>query len=359
MPRLPLFALVLTLLGCSADASTSAAARPTAPEAVAPAPLPVVRVTSERDPLRRYDLAALRAGRLDHVLHGVGPMWEPNEVEHYIRRFAETPPLIVRMGVDLAPTERTPFPPKVEQLRSYLRHYSENLPLITITWWQSIAPKRMRPLNRELLSGLLDDRLDLLVELVREQDRPVFLRVGSESNTPKSGHEPRHYVRAYRYVVDYFRAHGADNAIFMWNYKALQGDQPSPDVWYPGDAWVDWWSLDVFSADFRVAQVALRVRQFLRMARDHGKPVMLPESCPSELDIDDPLTWEIWFEPFFDMIHRNPGIRAFCYSNRDFSKHVGLEHWRDMRLDGSVLAERWQAELRKANYLHAAPRETP
>lgn len=356
MLRPPLLALVLSLLACATDAPAPAGLGAASPEVEAPAPLPVVRVDDGRAPLERYDLAALRAGRIDHVLHGVGPMWDPPEIAAYFERFADTPPLIVRMGVDIAPLERISLEEKVEGLRGFLRTYEDNIPLITITWWDYLAPKRMRPLNRDMLSGKLDDRLDLLVELVRAEDRPVFLRVGSESNTPKSGHAPRDYVRAYRYVVDYFRAHGADNAIFMWNYKALQGDQPPLEVWYPGDAWVDWFSLDVFSADFRVAQVALRVRQFLGMARERGKPVMLPESCPSGLDIDDPSTWELWFEPYFEMIHRHPSIRAFCYSNRDFTQHVGLEHWLDMRLDRSALAGRWEAELRKANYLHGPKR---
>ncbi|GJM23363.1 MAG: hypothetical protein DHS20C15_32780 [Planctomycetota bacterium] len=306
-----------------------------------------------RAPVRTYGLETLRTGKLDHVLHGVGPMWNPREVEGYVNAFPATPPMLVRMGVNLAPTERVSFDDLVDDLRGYMQHHATRLPVLSISFRASLGNDQMRGLGADVTAGHFDTKLDQLVELVRQAGRPVFLRIAPEVNVPKIGHQPREFVKAYRYIVERFRAAGVENAIHMWSYKALRDVQPDFELWYPGDAWVDWWSIDIFYADLSHTDLRARVVDFLRDARARGKPVMLPEAAPSKLDIHDRNTWRLWFQPFFDLIRRYPVIRAFCYSNRDFREHVGLENWGDMRLEGTPMAPLWEAQLRKSIYLHA------
>lgn len=306
-------------------------------------------------PARTYGVETLRSGKLDHVLHGVGPMWTPSEVDAYVDAFPRTPPVLVRMGIDLAPSERFSFEEMVEHLRGLIGHHPMRMPVLSISYRVADGRGNMRGLAEEVSSGEFDGELDQLVELVKNVDRAVFLRIAPEVNVPNVGHTPRAFVKSYRHIVEHFRAAGVENVIYMWNYKALRDHQPPVETWYPGDAWVDWWSIDVFHADLQLPELRDRVVDFLRQARARGKPVMIPEAAPNMLDLHDELTWRLWFQPFFDLIRRYPVIRAFCYSNRDFREHVGLEKWGDMRIEGTPMARLWAAQLHKSIYLHAQP----
>ena len=79
---------------------------------------------------------------------------------------------------------------------------------------------------------------------------------------------------------------------------------------------------------------------------------MIAECAPAMQDVDDPRTWERWFEPFFRLVNEHGQIKAFLYSNVDFRVSTRLPGWNDVRLPGSAMAERFAAELRKPQYLH-------
>jgi hypothetical protein len=94
------------------------------------------------------------------------------------------------------------------------------------------------------------------------------------------------------------------------------------------------------------------MRRFLADAEARGKPVIIAESGPATFDVDDPATWDLWFKPYFALINGNESIKAFCYSNVDFNKTTtGLE-WRDIQLQDSAMAARYQQELRRPQYVH-------
>jgi hypothetical protein len=53
--------------------------------------------------------------------------------------------------------------------------------------------------------------------------------------------------------VEAFRAAGAANAVFIWCYEPdgpadFAATEGGKYLWYPGDEYVDWFGLDVFSA---------------------------------------------------------------------------------------------------------------
>lgn len=173
---------------------------------------------------------------------------------------------------------------------------------------------------------------------------------------------------AVPYSFDQLRS-GRIDMVFLWNYKAvLDKNEIAPYLsFYPGDDVVDWWSLDLFSEDLLNPALREKVRAFLAEAAARGKPVIIPESAPSGLNIVSPMAsqgqrnrqrdpqfaWDHWFVPYFELINADPNVKGFCYSNRDFFNHdVKLKAWGNMRIDQSPLRPLYQAELLKSQYLH-------
>lgn len=113
--------------------------------------------------------------------------------------------------------------------------------------------------------------------------------------------------------------------------------------WYPGDDWVDWWGIDLFSAgDFASADTV----KFMRLAREHGFPVMIGESTPRYVGVlEGERSWNTWFAPYFDFILRNPNLKAFCYINWNWADYPRWHNWGDARIrqNGEVLARYRQA----------------
>lgn len=342
--------LLLALLVPAAGAQRSTRLEPQVPEATTPAAAPS-RTAAWAWP---YSLDQLRRGELDHVLHGAGPLWRPREVQAYQNRFHETPPMLVRMGVNLAPTRRATFQERVRKLESYFALHADQMLVLSLEWISSLHSGQALGLSREVVAGDFDQELMQLVKLVKTDGRPVFLRIGTESNVPYNGYQPEDFRKAFRYIVQFFRRQKVDNAFAMWSFKALRGRGNGIVDWYPGDSWVDWWSIDIFNKD--LSDLALRpyVYEFLGEALKRGKPVMIPECAPATLDLAAEETWDEWFEPFLRLVKFHPSIRGFCYSNRDFPTHdERLSDWGDMRLDRSPLAARWQEALRDPIFLHA------
>lgn len=363
--------LLLALIAPIAGAQRPERLQPPAAEVEPPEVEPPELEASEVAPPKAaawpwpYSLDQLRRGELDHVLHGTGPLWRPREAQAYQNRFHETPPVLVRMGVNLAPTRRATFKERVRKLEEYFALHAEQMLVLSLEWKGSLASGQGLGLSREVVAGDFDRELMQLANLVKSDGRPVFLRVGTESNVPHNGYQPEDFRAAFRYIVQLFRREKVDNAIAMWNFKALRGRGNGIVDWYPGDSWVDWWSIDIFRNDLEDPALRPYVYEFLGEALKRGKPVMIPECAPATRDLAAEETWDDWFEPFLRLVKFHPSIRGFCYSNRDFAtQDARLTDWGDMRLDRSPLATRWQAALRDPLFLHApagtalAPRDS-
>ncbi len=86
-------------------------------------------------------------------------------------------------------------------------------------------------------------------------------------------------------------------------------------------------------------------------ARSRGKPVIIPESVPIQtFDMQDPQTRSTWFAPYFSLI--NADIKGFCHSNRNYTTIPVWQDWGDLRIEQSVLAPMWAAELARPQYRH-------
>lgn len=215
-------------------------------------------------------------------------------------------------------------------------------------------------LEYAVASGSQDAKIDDLGAWIKAQDRPVYLRIGYEFDGEWNRYDPEPYVAAWRRIVDRLRENGVTNVATVWqsatHYSPRYGGHAWID-WYPGDAYVDWFGLSYFEPRPDI------LNAFVRLAREHGKPVMIAESTPYGADISEvqraDLLWNTWFKPYFEFIYHNSDvIRAVAYINVDWNAQPmwASDHWGDSRVQTNPdILERWLAEMRKDVWLHASP----
>lgn len=205
------------------------------------------------------------------------------------------------------------------------------------------GPAGYAPLSR-VISGGEDVRTGQWAEAIKAYGHPVMIRLMAEMNgswepwsTGQNGNKPGEYVLAWRHIVDVFRAHGATNAIFVWNPNRAYRGATSMRSLYPGSAYVDWIGLDVYNFNEAAKKGWLSfdsmmkpsVRQ-LRQAAGYAKPMMLNEVGTAE-GRGKPL----WIKTMFASLPRY-GVRAVNYF--DELRH---EDWRLTKTAANRAASRY------------------
>ena len=161
-------------------------------------------------------------------------------------------------------------------------------------------------------SGAMDGKLKQMCEGLKSLDRPVFLRVGYEFNGAWNGYEASTYVAAFRHVVSAVRACGLENVAVVWDWAAdaeldaERGGAKAADArgrwekYYPGDEWVDWWALNLFSEQ---SLSSGSTQAFLDEAARHRFPVMIGESTSFGHSVNEgQRVVDAWFAPYFSLI---------------------------------------------------------
>ncbi|GAB5519938.1 MAG: hypothetical protein RhofKO_21890 [Rhodothermales bacterium] len=228
-----------------------------------------------------------------------------------------------------------------------------------------------------IANGTHNDAIDRLGRFIQHADRPVFLRIGYEFDGPWNHYEPGPYQAAFRRIVDQLRAQGVTNFATVWQSatsKAGTYNNHPIEVWYPGDAYVDWMGTSFFEYEEAI------YARFLAFARARNKPVMIAEATPQGYSVSNetysapgdgqtfvPKTasaiWGEWYAPFFDLIHTNADvIRAVAYINADWHSQAmwgpngGNGYWGDSRVHvDPTIRERWLSEINQPFWLHASP----
>jgi hypothetical protein len=132
-------------------------------------------------------------------------------------------------------------------------------------------------MQREVADGSRDRELMRLAEILRAERRPVLMRIGFEFNNPWATYDPALYVKSFRRIAGILRDAHADNVATVWNATASGFAQLGYMRWYPGDAYVDWWSINLFDpSDFRLGETP----EFLADAVRHRRPVLIAETSP-------------------------------------------------------------------------------
>ncbi len=133
-------------------------------------------------------------------------------------------------------------------------HELGSIPMVTWEPWlvdfdkethPHIAPKDVRAKGglKAIASGHYDFYLQKWIKDLHQFDRPLFLRWGHEMNDPyryswgPQNNPPEDFVKAWKYVVDFFRKEGVNNVLWVWSPHIAYGHF---DAYYPGHDYVDW-----------------------------------------------------------------------------------------------------------------------
>jgi hypothetical protein len=192
----------------------------------------------------------------------------------------------------------------------------------------------------QVLLGREDAHLQQFCEGLRSLGRPAFVRPGYEFNGPWNGYQPAAYAAAFRRIVTKTRSCAGDSVAFVWDISAgAQMDRGDSDTaakqswsaYYPGDAFVDWWGINLFAAQELTSDAT---QAFLAEAAARKFPVMIAESTSLHQPASDgQKTVDGWFAPYFGLIRRTPNIRAFCYIDWDWAKYPQWADWGDDRIE--------------------------
>ena len=208
--------------------------------------------------------------------------------------------------------------------------------------------------DAEVANGDYDEQIHMLAEMLAELSHPVYLRVGFEFNGWEwMGYEPESYKAAFIRITNIVREY-SDEIATVW-HAVSEGITENPNSiydYYPGDEYVDWWGLSMFNPDQFVHP---SVTRFFEEAHTAGKPVMIAESTAKGIGVDDGLQdWNTWFEPYFNTIANQPGVKALCYINWDWENR--LEIWNDWGnaqiQDNRAIETYFKAELSNSIFLH-------
>jgi hypothetical protein len=106
---------------------------------------------------------------------------------------------------------------------------------------------------QSIINGSRDAQLRANAAAVKDFGKPVLIQFAHEFNgtyMPWYG-DPAAYIAAWRHIHDLFAQQGVTNVQWVWtpNYKSDRPDLPKSDynLYYPGDNYVDWISVDGFN----------------------------------------------------------------------------------------------------------------
>ena len=131
------------------------------------------------------------------------------------------------------------------------------VPMMTWEPWASlfdIAQGNPNLLNEQrvfhyITQGLFDDYLKAYATQIKALQRPFFLRFAHEFDNPaypwsgRGNNTPEEFIKAWRYVHDFFLRQGVVNVIWVWNPWKPEAAGP----YFPGEAYVDWIGVDILN----------------------------------------------------------------------------------------------------------------
>lgn len=126
-------------------------------------------------------------------------------------------------------------------------------------------------------------------------------------------------------------------------------------AYYPGDAWVDWWGINVFGAANLWSPATTG---FLKNAADHRMPVMIGESTPKGHSVQEGTRLvDAWYKPYFGFIRSSPVVKAFCYIDWDWGVYPQWSDWGDGRIeDNADILRYYRSEVGRSFYANARGR---
>ena len=283
----------------------------------------------------------------NYVLHGAGQ--SPNQFKKYWEIMENRKPIIYMEYIKFNEVKD-----KLIKKLDNMKKISKNL---CLQLGLNLKPRDQDEKLEEISKGFYDDNLLFLIRELRKLKNPVFLRIGYECNDPTHNYNPEHYVKAWRHIVNLFRKEKINNVAFVWNCcSAFTRDINDLMKYYPGDEYVNWFSDDLFGVKHFTEKDNPQIitKNFLEEAQKHKKPVMIGESTPAKIGVNNgKKSWNEWFKPYFKWIEDHPIIKAFCYIDWDWEKDWKQPEWGNGRIEeNKEVMEMYLKEMSKKRYIH-------
>jgi hypothetical protein len=196
-----------------------------------------------------------------------------------------------------------------------------------------------KPLYKAIAQGNCDDFLKAAGQNLKQVSAPFFLRFAYEMNAVsmhweihKSGSSNEDFIGAWRRMHDIIRGEGAVQAVWVFSPNAEQVPSPSFNLYYPGDAYVDWLGMDGYNwgktqswSSWQSFQQVFGTSYIKLTQLSPQKPIMLSEVNTT----DNGGNKASWLTDMlsFALPHGFPMIRAIVFYNEDRSGSENVD-WR-------------------------------
>jgi hypothetical protein len=210
-----------------------------------------------------------------------------------------------------------------------------------------------------IASGTYDAQIAAFVKAVKNLGRANYVRIGYEFEGSWNNYDATGYVAAFKRITTELRTADTNSATVWCSAGGSAGfmSLTALDTYYPGDEFVDWFGVDIFSPEELTDS---RLTAFLAKADKHQKPVMIGETTPRHVGtLDGTVSWEKWFRPFFKLVYENPQIKMICYINWEWDYWAALlkidwPNWKDGRIEKNAVVNAGMIqELKKPIFVHS------
>ncbi|ARD45961.1 hypothetical protein A3Q33_17680 [Colwellia sp. PAMC 21821] len=318
-------------------------------------PITSTSIVSEYMP-RKYFGAVLEPE--SKIIHGAGQ--DVESFNHYSSLFAdEHKPLIYMTYVSISKgsEEVEKWKNKLKkEIDSQVKHNTVLQIGLSFTGGNDKGKGRAE----DAANGEFDEAINQIIQSLIELDRPAYLRIGYEFEGSWNGYTPNAYAATFKRIVNKARAQGLQNTAYVWcsgGGSANFIDFDELMKYYPGDEYVDWWGVDIFSPE-EITNPWLG--KFYALSAKHGKPVMIGETTPRHVGVNDgKKSWDAWYGPFFNMVKQHPEIKAISYINWDWdywAKFLNFpwHNWKDARIEkNQYINKHYVNELKDPIWLHS------
>ncbi len=190
----------------------------------------------------------------------------------------------------------------------------------------------------DVCEGKFDQEIDSLAVFLGGLSRPVMLSIGMEVNHPVFDSDPELFVAAYRCVVDKIQSNAVSNISYVWYIGGMKSDSSDNEIeqWFPGEEYVNWIGTSLYKIlpEHYVNTILFTGPNYdaiFRMARDKDIPVMIMESSTEAVqknfEVKGEALWNLWYEPFFQLLDNHPEIQAFSHLNYQWSDTIVKRRW--------------------------------
>lgn len=198
-----------------------------------------------------------------------------------------------------------------------------------------------------IVDGIHDSGIEKFAEWVKDQPKPVFIRIGYEFEGSWNSYQPTLFKNAWKHIVHVFDRLEVKNAAYVWQSAGLNNG--NIENWYPGDEYVNW----VGFSHFESLSSGKRMEEF---AAKHDKPIMIAEAAPRVdlKSVNGELIWRNWYLPLFNRIYDNDQIKALAYINVNWDAQSMWrgQGWGDSRVQvNEFVKNTWTKELAKSPWL--------